>query len=100
MQKLADISMFELLQQTANERMGMGHLSVFNPVENAPGIGSVGGGTPPVDPASSLSGDSPNTPQWRRSVDERLGNLERNMKQGFARVDQALQQLSNKLDNR
>ena len=102
MQKLADISMFESLQQTANERMGVGHLAVFNPVEND-GLdlasnpdGSVSSGrVPPAGSVPHQQNPSPDIPQWGQSLGGRVGKLESRMDSlehkvdaGFAEVKQ------------
>ena len=72
---------------------GQSNLGVFNTerIENAP-IGGVGG-TPPVTSAQSAGDAPPNTPQWRKTVNERLGNLEWNMKQGFDGINAKLKKL-------
>jgi len=61
-----------------------GGLHIFNPehadcaVENA--INPTGR-TPAVASTQSVGDAPPNTSQWRKTVDERLGNLERNVEQ-------------------
>ena len=71
---LANIRQFESLQENFGHSDVSSDLSVFNPefyqVENAP--------LQPITPVTPVT-DGTSMPQWKKTVDERLGNLERNL---------------------
>ena len=71
MQALANISQFESLSENASQS----NLGIFNPEQTA-----VENAITPITPVSPVPSDlPPPLPQWRKTVDERLGNLERTM---------------------
>jgi len=101
MQTLANISQFESLSENA----GTPGLGIFNPeqaesctVDNT-GTNFDSNAIQPVAPTTPIPGKlPPPDPQWRKTVDERLGNIERTMATktemaaGFARLEQLIKQ--------
>ena len=71
---LANIRQFETLQEKFGHSDISSDLSVFNPaphqVENVL--------VQPITPVTPVT-DGTSMPQWKKTVDERLGNLERNL---------------------
>jgi len=52
--------------------------------ENAPGVGGFDQSVPPVNPVQSVPSQlPPPDPQWRKTVDERLGKIERNIEKNM-----------------
>ena len=107
---LADISQLEALQENFGHSGVSSDLSIFNPesyqVENAPldlssnqnGMITLGA-VKPVAPVTPVMDGAP-LPQWKKTVDERLGNLERNfgnMKTEMANMKTEIKADMNKL---
>ena len=71
---LANIRQFESLQENFGHSDISSDLSAFNPaphqVENVP--------VQPITPVTPVT-EGASMPQWKKTVDERLGNLERNL---------------------
>jgi len=91
MEKLADISQFEALQNQADNAV-WSQMGMFNSVENAPidltsnpdGSVSQGG----VQPAASIPGmgDGTHIPDWGKLLSKRVTDLEHKVDTGFEKL--------------